>query len=978
VNHALVTIIAPLDALALEALPVKISAMGNPATPSICDRLNALEGEAGTHFVSLHAIPAGAGTGGHLVLEFSADGDEDTALTRIASALASELENIFSHATDWRQGAKLLTYLREHRVQVGHGLFSNPGIAYSGTAGMSVGRIRKERDLAAHITARLGAQPGGLRASERLAAIRDALRGSAFAWALEPPEAPAPAQPPLSIVGLAVQSTLAFVCIYLWPVVLLLLTGAAYAGYCAYLDAQSPAIWTGVFAAACFLFKAAIPAIAAVGIAFFILFCCLRRAEASDWVDERASDPDTLAGILKRENHSAQNHMLSVTRRKSGFVRWFLIRVVFWLSSVAIARVYRPGFLNGIGTIHFARWVTVPGTRDFLFFSNYGGSWESYLEDFITRAHYGLTAIWSNSIGFPRSSNLIFGGAGDGERFKRYARRSMLPTLFWYSAYPDCTTAQIRTNTLVRRGLAAALTNDEAQTWLALFGSARRPDPQLESNDIQSIVFGGLGFMRFGTCLLFQLSEDRNAAQNWLKQIMPDIAFNDGHRLQRDAVIIAALGPHALAKLNLPEACVTQFPAAYLDGMAAPDRARILGDVGDNAAGNWRWGRETPDVALLVYGTSPHAVAQLNDRVTKAAVQLGHTRRHQIDLREIPENKKNEEPFGFVDGVSQPVIRGTYRALRSNDPIHRVEAGEFVLGYPDNHGNHPPGPRLSPLLDPDNRLPIAAASDDFTSNIVDQPREVGRNGTFLVIRQLEQNVAAFDDYCRQEAERLKDRLPPPYEVNADFIAAKLVGRWKDGSSLARYPYRSRTMDAQAKVPLKGMSRPQSALGETNAIDPPASTGAGPDNDFLLGTEDPEALRCPFGAHIRRANPRDSFDPASREQLAISNRHRILRVGRPYQPQDGQNPGLLFMCLNGDIERQFEFIQQTWLASSSFHGLSGEQDPIIGDGVSATGFTIPSRDGPLRLKPPPHLISMLGGGYFFVPGKRLLSFLGGDV
>jgi hypothetical protein len=84
-----------------------------------------------------------------------------------------------------------------------------------------------------------------------------------------------------------------------------------------------------------------------------------------------------------------------------------------------------------------------------------------------------------------------------------------------------------------------------------------------------------------------------------------------------------------------------------------------------------------------------------------------------------------------------------------------------------------------------------------------------------------------------------------------------------------------------------------------------------------------------------------------------------------------------MCLNGDIERQFEFIQQTWLASSSFHGLSGEQDPIIGDGVSATGFTIPSRDGPLRLKPPPHLITMLGGGYFFVPGKRLLSFLGGD-
>jgi Dyp-type peroxidase family len=977
-NHALVTIIAPIDAPALAALPAQISAMGNPATQSIRERLDVLEGEPGTHFMSLHAIPAGAGSGGHLVLEFSADGGEDSALARIASALTAELENIFSRAADWRQGGTLLTYLRAHRVQVGHGLFSHPGIAYSGTAGMSVGRIRKERDLAAHVTALLGAQPGGLRASERLTAVRDALRGTAFAWALEPSEAPAPAQPPLSIVGLAVQSTLAFVCIYLWPLVLLLLAGAAYAGYCAYVGGQPPSLWTGVVAAACFLFKAALPAIAAVAAAQVAMFCLLRRAEARDWVDERAPDRATLAEILKRENHSAQNHMVSVTRRKPGFVRWFVIRVVFWLSSVAIARVYRPGFLNGIGTIHFARWVTVPGTRDFLFFSNYGGSWESYLEDFITLAHYGLTAIWSNSVGFPRSSNLIQGGASDGERFKRYARRSMLPTPFWYSAYPTCTTAHIRTNTLVRRGLAAALSNDEAQSWLALFGSSQRPDTKLESNDIQSIVFGGLGFMRFGTCLLFQLSEDRGAAQDWLRQLLPDIAFNDGHRLQRDAVIIAAVGPHALIKLNLPEACVMQFPAAYLDGMAAPDRARILGDVGDNAAGQWRWGRETPDVALLVYGTSPEAVAQLRDRITKEAVQHGHARLYQIDLKEIPENKKTEEPFGFVDGVSQPVIRGTYRALRRHDPIHVVEAGEFVLGYPDNRGNHPPGPRLSPLLDPNNRLPITAASDDFATNIVDQPRDIGRNGTFLVIRQLEQNVAAFDEYCKQEAARLKDRLPPPYQVTAGFIAAKLVGRWKDGSSLARYPYRSRTADAQAKVPSKAMSRPQSASGESGAIDPPDKPGAGLDNDFLLGAEDPEALRCPFGAHIRRANPRDSFDPASPEQLAISNRHRMLRVGRPYQPQDGHHPGLLFMCLNGDIERQFEFIQQTWLASPSFHGLSGEQDPIVGDGAGATGFTIPSRDGPLRLKPLPRFVTTLGGGYFFVPSKRLLSFLAGDV
>ena len=949
-NHALVTVIAPLAAPALAELPAEISAMGNPAQPAIRKRLDVRDGDAGTHFVSLHAIPAGAGTGGHLVLEFSADGDEDVALTRIAGALAKELENIFSHASDWRPGGTLLAYLRAHRVKVGHGLFSHPGIAYSGTAGMSVGRIAKERDLAAHLTMLLGAQPGELRASERLTAVREALRGTAFAWALAAPEAPAPAQPPLSIAGLAVQSTLAFICIYLWPVVPLLLAGAAYVGYCAYASGAPPLLWSGVVAAACFLIKAAIPVIVIIGAALIAMFVSLRRAEARDWVDERAPDPATLAEILQRENHSAQNHMLSVTRRKPGFVRWFVIRVVFWLSSVAIARVYRPGFLNGIGTIHFARWVTVPGTRDFLFFSNYGGSWESYLEDFITRAHYGLTAIWSNSMGFPRSSNLIHGGAADGERFKRYARRSMLPTRFWYSAYPDTTTTQIRSNTLIRRGLAAALSNDEAQRWLALFGAAERPDGKLESNDIQSIVFGGLGFMRFGTCLLFQLSDDRSAAQGWVKQWLADVAFNDGHRLQREAVVIAAFGAQALVKLNLPEACVREFPEAYLNGMATPDRARILGDIGANAPGYWQWGRDTPDVALLVYGTSADAVARLRERITLEASQRGLAPPHEIALTEIPEDKKAVEPFGFVDGVSQPIIRGTSRALRANDALHGVEAGEFLIGYPDNRGNHPPGPRLSPLFDPNNRLPIAAASADFTSNIVDQPREVGRNGSFLVIRQLEQNVDAFNDYCEQEAARLKGRLPPPYEVTADFIAAKLIGRWKDGSSLVRYPYRPRSAE-----------KPNAAV----------------DNDFLLGTEDPEALRCPLGAHIRRANPRDSFDPGSREQLTISNRHRMLRVGRPYQAKDGQNPGLLFMCLNGDIERQFEFIQQTWLASPLFHGLSGEQDPVIGDGLSASGYTIPSRDGPLRLKPPPRLVTTLGGGYFFVPGKRLLAFLAGE-
>ncbi|MDP8994232.1 MAG: hypothetical protein M3N07_04485, partial [Pseudomonadota bacterium] len=148
-----------------------------------------------------------------------------------------------------------------------------------------------------------------------------------------------------------------------------------------------------------------------------------------------------------------------------------------------------------------------------------------------------------------------------------------------------------------------------------------------------------------------------------------------------------------------------------------------------------------------------------------------------------------------------------------------------------------------------------------------------------------------------------------------------------------------------------------------------------DNDFLYGTEDPQADRCPYGAHIRRANPRDSLMPGSMEQVSISNRHRILRVGRLYQPDKKENPGLLFMCINGDIERQFEFIQQTWLVSPAFHGLVGEQDPLTSN-QEGTGYVVPSQDGPVRLEPLPQFVKTLGGGYFFMPGRSLLAFLGG--
>jgi deferrochelatase/peroxidase EfeB len=187
----------------------------------------------------------------------------------------------------------------------------------------------------------------------------------------------------------------------------------------------------------------------------------------------------------------------------------------------------------------------------------------------------------------------------------------------------------------------------------------------------------------------------------------------------------------------------------------------------------------------------------------------------------------------------------------------------------------------------------------------------------------------------------------------EWIGAKMVGRWKDGSSLVRFPH-----------------RPASYHGAAHRD---------PDNEFLFGAEDPVGERCPLGAHIRRSNPRDSLAPGSAQELGIVNRHRILRVGRGFEA-DGANdpevsqPGLLFMCLNADIERQFEFIQQTWAIAWQFHGLENEVDPITGRGGELGRLTIPSPNGPLHLTKMKDWVRTRGGAYLFMPSRSALRFL----
>lgn len=1009
-THALVTIIAPL---ALERVPeaeTRIDALGNPPREDIRQALDRLEGNEGTHFCSLHAVRSRDLVTAYLAFEFSADGTEDAATDRIARAIGDDLKSVFSLASDWQADTKIETYLASHRITIGVGLFDNPGLAFAGTPGMSVGRILAEKKLALKAAGLIAAQDedkanAHLWAMPRLDMVRDGLRADPELSDLLETGTADPPYEPLGTAGLAAQLVGSFFATYLWPVGLLLLVLATIGGVW-----NGTAAWHthGTFGAVvgAFIWGAlrwgiiwGLGLLIALVIAVVAAYSELRSLEERDSLEERTADPATLEAMFLRENQYgpnrayqyAQNHMISVTQRKPGFIRWFTARLVFWVIGQLATYLYQPGFLSDIGTIHFARWVTPPGTRDVLFFSNFDSSWESYLEDFITKAHNGLTGVWSNSIGFPRSENLFQKGATDGERFKRYARQSMIPTRFWYCAYPTLSTNTIRTNSAIRLGLSGALTEDEATSWLALFGSAPRPPTKLISSEIQSLIFGGLNFLHHGTCQFYDLPEALPDARAWLAAVLPKVAFNDGRRYKEKnvAVVTLALGAAGMKRLGLPDEGLETFPYAFRSGIRNDARARILGDTGANAAEHWRWGQTAPHAALLVYGNTAQAMAALEAELAGFADKHGARLTHRVPLKEIKDDKR--EPFGFADGISQPVIRGTYKGLKAADSIHLVEPGEFILGYPDNRENTPPGPTLPATADPRNILPLVGTTGDFTRNFADCDRDLGRNGSFLVIRELEQDVDTFRAYCEHEATRLRDRLPRPYDVTAEFVGAKLVGRWHNGSSIvrhaylpkkdgtenaARHPAEPETPHADPKEATeRPTTRPETAGAAVASIERPAKESEIQDNDFLFGTEDPEALRCPFGAHIRRANPRDSLEPGSQDQIDISNRHRIIRIGRQYAPQDGGKPGLFFMCLNGDLERQFEFVQQTWLMSPSFHGLSCEKDPLLGDAEKGMcGYTIPSRYGPVRLSPVPAMVATKGGGYFFLPGKRLLDYL----
>lgn len=194
--------------------------------------------------------------------------------------------------------------------------------------------------------------------------------------------------------------------------------------------------------------------IAVVGIA-----ARLRWHEKRDKQDEKRWEAPNISEIQDVEDRQLQNHLTSVTEIKPGWLRLTTLRVVLASINLVAKLVATKGDLSGIVTIHFARWVILPGNKRLLFMSNYDGSWENYLGEFIDHASVGLTAVWSNTRlgkerGFPDTQWLALrGGSRDEQRFKAFARNSQLAELIWYSAYPDLSVKNIGNNRTIHEGL---------------------------------------------------------------------------------------------------------------------------------------------------------------------------------------------------------------------------------------------------------------------------------------------------------------------------------------------------------------------------------------------------------------------------------------------------------------------------------------------------------------------------------------------
>lgn len=431
----------------------------------------------------------------------------------------------------------------------------------------------------------------------------------------------------------------------------------------------------------------------------------------------------------------------------------------------------------------------------------------------------------------------------------------------------------------------------------------------LELDDIQSGVLRPRPTPYAATYLLLRI--DNPAAGRELMRRLSNVVATAANPTSPagDTWVSASLTYQGLVALGVPQRSLDSFAWEFRQGMAA--RAKALGDTGENAPEHWEHPLGSKDVHVIVTALAPdlERLEAALDRVRAALRMMPGI--ELIWRQDCQAPSTGRELFGFKDNISQPSIEGS-GVPGNNSHETPLKAGEFVLGYPDEMGGLPPMP---------------------------WPDVLGRNGTYVAFRKLHQRVAAFRQFLQANA-------PDPAEE--EYLAAKMLGRWRSGAPLARCPLHD---------------------------DPELGSDPRRHNDFMY-TDDVTGYDTPPGAHIRRTNPRDAA------VAGIVRLHRMIRRGTVYGPElpegvledDGVDRGFMFAFIGSHLGRQFEFVQAEWINSGDALGLGDMRDPIVGANDGADSLSIPRRPIPRRLHGLPQFVITRGGEYAFMPSLRALRWL----